>query len=41
MYIPDDQDAVDVEGHPGKVGERSKDHLQVDVVSEQQPQAKH
>lgn len=30
----DDQNTVDVEGHPGEVEEGSKNHLQVNVVAE-------
>jgi len=37
----DDPDAVDVETHPEAVAERRKDHLEVDVVAEDEPEPEH
>ena len=37
----DDRDAVDVEAHPEAVAQGREDHLQVDVVAEDQPEAEH
>ena len=38
---PHDLDAIDVEPHPDPVAERGKHHLEVDVVTEYQPEAEH
>ena len=37
----DDRDAVDVETHPKTVAQGREDHLEVDVVAEDQPEAEH
>jgi len=38
---PHDLDAIDVEPHPDPVAERGEHHLEVDVVTENEPEAEH
>lgn len=37
----DDEKAVDVESHPSPITEGGENHLQVNVVAEDHPKAKH
>ena len=39
-FSPDNEHAVDVESHPNEIAERHEDHLQVNVVAEDQPEPK-